>query len=88
MWYYSANRDEAVFVRPHEFDIFRHDAKEQVGFGGGGPHFCLGANLARREINLMFEEIFTHLPNLQITGQPDMLISAFINGVKRVPCVV
>ncbi len=86
MWYYSANRDEKVFDRPHEFDIFRPEAKEQVGYGAGGPHFCLGANLARREISLMFEEIFTHLPSLEIVGAPDHLVSAFINGIKRVPC--
>ena len=57
-----------------------------AGYGAGGPHFCLGANLARREIQFMFDEIFRELPGLEITGEPDRLVSAFINGVKRMPC--
>ena len=59
---------------------------EHVGFGAGGPHFCLGANLARREIKLMFEELFRRLPDIEITGEPDMLQCAFIHGIKRMPC--
>jgi cytochrome P450 len=86
MWYCSANRDERVFENPHVFDIERENAKEQVGYGAGGPHFCLGANLARREISVMFEELFTNLPDLEITGEPERLLSSFINGIKRVPC--
>jgi cytochrome P450 len=57
-----------------------------VGFGAGGPHFCLGANLARREIQVMFDEIRRRLPNMRITGEPAYLQSAFINGIKRMPC--
>ena len=56
------------------------------GFGAGGPHFCLGANLARREIRVMFDEILTRLPDLEVTGPPDMLRSSFIHGIKRMPC--
>ncbi len=85
LWYQSANRDEEVFTDPYVFDV-RRDPNEHVGFGGGGPHFCLGANLARREITVMMREIFTRLPGLQITGEPDYLQSAFIHGIKRMPC--
>jgi methyl-branched lipid omega-hydroxylase len=85
LWYNSANRDEAVFKDPYRFDVGR-TPNEHLGFGGPGPHFCLGANLARREITVMFREIFRRLPDLQITGQPDRLVSYFINGIKRMPC--
>jgi methyl-branched lipid omega-hydroxylase len=86
MWYWSANRDEGVFEDGDQFDIRRVNAMDMVGFGAGGTHFCLGANLARREIQVMFEEILTGLPDLQITGEPDRLMSGFINGIKRMPC--
>ena len=86
LWYNSANRDETVFVNPDEFDIARPLQPQQVGFGAGGPHFCLGANLARREIAVIFDEIRTRLPNLVITSEPDYLQSAFINGIKRMRC--
>jgi cytochrome P450 len=86
MWYWSANRDETVFSDGHRFDILRRNAKAQVGYGAGGPHFCLGANLARREITLMFQEIFQWLPDLKITGEPARLLSPFINGIKRMDC--
>ena len=86
LWYNSANRDETVFVNPDEFGIARPLQPQQVGFGAGGPHFCLGANLARREIAVIFDEIRTRLPNLVITSEPDYLQSAFINGIKRMRC--
>ena len=86
MWYWSANRDEAVFEDGARFDIARENAIDMVGFGGGGGHFCLGANLARREIHVMFDEIFKSLPDLETTGPPDRLQSNFINGIKRMPC--
>ena len=85
LWYNSANRDEAVFENPYQFDVTR-TPNEHVGFGGPGPHFCLGANLARREIKVMFERIFRRLPDLEITGEPDLLKSNFIHGIKRMPC--
>jgi methyl-branched lipid omega-hydroxylase len=85
MWFNSANRDEEVFADPYVFDV-RRTPNDHFGFGAGGPHFCLGANLARREITVMFREIFTRLPDLQITGEPDLLQSAFIHGIKRMPC--
>jgi methyl-branched lipid omega-hydroxylase len=86
MWYWSANRDEAVFPNGHAFDLRRRNAKEQAGYGGGGPHFCLGANLARREITVMFEELFRWFPDLRITSEPARLLSPFINGIKRMDC--
>lgn len=86
MWYCSGNRDERMFADPFTFDVRRPPAPAQIGFGAGGPHFCLGANLARREISVMFDEIRRRLPNMRITGEPAMLQSAFINGIKRMPC--
>ncbi|MCO5997294.1 cytochrome P450 [Actinoallomurus rhizosphaericola] len=85
LYYNSANRDETVFERPDVFDITR-DPNPHVGFGGPGPHFCLGANLARREITVMLRELFTRLPDIRAAGEPDRLLSGFINGYKRLPC--
>ena len=86
LWYNSANRDDTVFTDADRFDITRPLQPQQVGFGAGGPHFCLGANLARREIAVIFDEIRTRLPDLVITSEPDYLQSAFINGIKRMRC--
>ena len=86
MFYASGNRDERAFDNPYKFDITRTVTPAQVGFGAGGPHFCLGANLARREIAVMFDEIRRRMPNLRITGEPAYLQSSFINGIKRMPC--
>ena len=85
MFYNSANRDERAFPDPYRFDVTR-TPNEHVGFGAGGPHFCLGANLARREIKVVFEELFRRLPDIEISGEPDMLQSSFIHGIKRMPC--
>ena len=65
LWYNSANRDERVFADPYRFDVTRPLQPAQVGFGAGGPHFCLGANLARREITVMFDELRRRVPDLQ-----------------------
>jgi cytochrome P450 len=86
LFYESANRDERVFDRPEEFDIARPLHPAQVGFGAGGPHFCLGANLARREITVAFDEIRRRMPELRAVAEPDYLQSNFINGIKRLPC--
>ena len=86
MFYNSGNRDERVFDDPFAFDIARPQQPAQVGFGAGGPHFCLGANLARREMTVMFDEIQRRLPSLRITGEPEYLQSNFINGIKRMQC--
>ena len=85
MWYNSANRDEDVFEDPFRFDV-RRSPNEHVGFGGPGPHFCLGAHLARREIHLMFRELFLQLPDIQASGEPHRLVSFFIHGIKRMEC--
>jgi len=82
LWYGSGNRDEAVFENPHSFDITR-DNSAQIGFGGPGPHFCLGAHLARRQINVLFRELLTRLPDIAVVGEPDYLRSNFINGIKH-----
>ena len=85
MWYSSANRDEAVFDAPERFDVTR-TPNDHLGFGGPGPHFCLGAQLARREITVMFRELFRRLPDLEVVGEPAYLASNFINGIKHLPC--
>ena len=85
MWYNSANRDEDVFTDPQRFDVTR-TPNDHVGFGGPGPHFCLGAQLARREITVMFRELFRRLPDVEVVGEPAYLASMFINGIKHLPC--
>jgi methyl-branched lipid omega-hydroxylase len=85
LFYNSANRDERQFPDPYRFDVTR-TPNEHVGFGAGGPHFCLGANLARREIKVMWEELFRRLPDIEMSGEPAMLQSNFIHGIKRLPC--
>ncbi|MBB3603967.1 cytochrome P450 [Mycolicibacterium sp. BK556] len=84
MWYASANRDEDKFPDPWLFDVKR-TPNHHVGFGGGGAHFCLGANLARREIAVVFEELHRRIPDIAVTEEPAMLLSAFIHGIKRLP---
>ena len=86
LFYSSANRDERVFDQPDQFDVTRSLQPQQVGFGAGGPHFCLGANLARRELTIAFEELHRRLPSLRATSEPDYLQSNFINGIKRMSC--
>ncbi|HYD49151.1 MAG TPA: cytochrome P450 [Terriglobales bacterium] len=85
LWYCSGNRDEAIFPDPFRFDIGR-EPNEHVGFGGPGPHFCLGAHLARREITVMFREIFRRLPDIHAVSEPDRLQSFFIHGIKHLRC--
>ncbi|HEV7933627.1 MAG TPA: cytochrome P450 [Actinomadura sp.] len=87
LYYWSANRDEAVFAEPDRFDITRHP-NPHVGFGGPGPHFCLGAHLARREITVMFRELFRQVPEIRADGEPDRLLSNFINGIKHLPYAI
>jgi cytochrome P450 len=83
--YWSANRDESVFDDPLRFDITR-SPNPHVGFGGAGPHFCLGAHLARREITVMLRELLNRVPTIRAAGEPDRLLSSFINGVKHLRC--
>ena len=84
MYYPSANRDEDVFPDADRFDIGR-TPNEHVAFGPGGPHFCLGANLARLEIRVMFEELLRRLPDMELAGPVQRLRSNFINGIKHMP---
>jgi len=80
----SGNRDEEIFESPDVFDIGR-DPNPHIAFGGGGPHFCLGANLARMEIRVMFEHLLDRLPDIHQAGEAQRLQSRFINGVKHLP---
>jgi cholest-4-en-3-one 26-monooxygenase len=84
IWYISANRDEDVFDDPFTFDI-RRDPNAHVGFGGGGPHHCLGANLARMEIRVLLEEWARRVPTLEAAGDAEPLRSNFIAGIKHMP---
>jgi cholest-4-en-3-one 26-monooxygenase len=80
----SGNRDEEIFENPDVFDVGR-DPNPHIAFGGGGPHFCLGANLARMEIRVMFEHLLDRLPDIHQAGEVQRLQSRFINGVKHLP---
>jgi methyl-branched lipid omega-hydroxylase len=84
LYYWAANRDDAVFADPERFDITR-SPNPHVAFGGAGPHFCLGAHLARREITAMLRELMMRVPDIR-AGEPDRLLSNFINGIKHLPC--
>ncbi len=85
LFYWAANRDDAVFADPARFDITR-SPNPHVGFGAAGPHFCLGAHLARREITAMLRELLSRVPRIRATAEPDRLLSSFINGIKHLPC--
>ncbi|TDE35874.1 cytochrome P450 [Actinomadura sp. 6K520] len=85
LYYNSANRDESVFKDPYTFDITR-SPNPHVGFGAPGPHFCLGAHLARREVTVLLRELYKRLPDLHATDAPVRQRTSFINGIKSVPC--
>jgi cholest-4-en-3-one 26-monooxygenase len=80
--YRSANFDEEVFTDPQTFNILR-DPNPHVGFGGSGAHFCIGANLARMTINLIFNAVADHMPDLRSVGEPERLRSGWLNGIKH-----
>lgn len=84
IYYPSGNFDETVFDDPYTFDITR-DPNPHVSFGGGGPHFCLGAHLARLEVGIMFEQLALRLPDIRLTEEPERLKSNFVHGIKRMP---
>jgi cholest-4-en-3-one 26-monooxygenase len=84
IYYASANRDEDVFEDPYTFDITR-DPNPHISFGGGGPHYCLGSHLAKREVAIMFEQLATRVPDIQPDGDPVRLRSNFINGILELP---
>jgi cytochrome P450 len=83
MFYTSANRDETVFEAPERFDVTR-DPNRHAGFGGGGPHYCLGASFARTQLRQVFAELLERAPTLTL-GEPERLVGNFINGIKRMP---
>ncbi len=84
LFYWAANRDPKHFADPDRFDV-RRSPNPHVGFGGPGPHFCLGAHLARREMSVMFRELLTRIPDIHATAEPQRLQSMFINGIKHLP---
>ncbi|UDY34669.1 cytochrome P450 [Dermatobacter hominis] len=84
IWHISANRDEEVFEDPFRFDLERRP-NEHVAFGGGGAHYCLGANLAKLELEIIFAEVLSRMPDIAATGPAEMLRSNFIGGVKHLP---
>ncbi len=84
VWYRSANHDETVFDDPERFDVTR-DPNDHLGYGAGGPHFCLGAHLARMEIRIALEELYRRFPGLQVTAEPERVAMRQINGIKRLP---
>jgi cytochrome P450 len=84
MWYISANFDETVFADPLRFDIER-DPNDHVSFGKGGPHYCLGAPVARLQVKVTFEELLPRLASIELAGPAERLRSNFIHGIKRMP---
>jgi cytochrome P450 len=84
LFYGSANRDDEVFDSPHELRLDR-EPNPHVGFGGGGPHYCLGASLARTQMRSIFAELLTRLPDIEVE-EPEYLVTAFVNGIRRLPC--
>ena len=84
MWYISANFDETVFADPLRFDIER-DPNDHVSFGKGGPHYCLGAPVARLQARVTFEELLPRLRSIELAGSAERLRSNFIHGIKRMP---
>jgi cytochrome P450 len=84
LFYHSGNRDADAFEEPWRFDITR-DPNRHLGFGGGGPHYCMGASLARTQLQAIFDEMLRVIPDIEV-GEPELLRSAFIHGIKRMPC--
>jgi cytochrome P450 len=83
-WYISANRDEEQFPEPYRFDVARKP-NEHVTFGPGGPHFCLGAHLAKLETKVLFQELLPRLRSIELTGPVERMRSNFVNGIKHMP---
>jgi cytochrome P450 len=87
LFYGAANRDPRHFDEPERFDVLRNP-NPHVGFGGPGPHFCLGAHLARREVAVAFRQLLTRLPDIEITAEPTYLEALgvpLVGGIKRLP---
>jgi cholest-4-en-3-one 26-monooxygenase len=86
MWYVSSNRDETRYQEPQRFEVTRKP--EHQAFGAGGRHFCLGAALARLELEVLFEETLRRFPATELAGQPQMVESGFINQLKTLPVML
>jgi cholest-4-en-3-one 26-monooxygenase len=86
LWHTSANRDETIFERPNEFDVNR-PKKAHQSFGAGGPHFCIGNQLARLEVQILLRELLTNGPELSLDGKPERGWSIFINQLRTLPVV-
>jgi cholest-4-en-3-one 26-monooxygenase len=84
VFYASANRDEDVFEEPQRFDVGR-DPNPHVGFGGGGPHFCLGRHLAALELRVLMAALAERMPDIELDGEASRLRSNFLNGIKHMP---
>ena len=84
MLYASANRDETVFADPYKFDVTRNP-NPHVTFGGGGPHHCLGFNLAKMEMRILFEELMSRVAKVELVGEVTKLRTSFIHGIKQLP---
>jgi cytochrome P450 len=84
MYYGAANRDPEAFADPERFDLTRKP-NEHVAFGGGGPHFCLGAHIARIEIEELLREVLSRMDGLEFADEPTWLESNFISGLKQLP---
>ncbi|MCB0993566.1 MAG: cytochrome P450 [Acidimicrobiales bacterium] len=84
LWYPSGNRDDAVFDDPHRFDITR-SPNHHMAFGAGGPHYCLGANLAKLELKVMFEGLARRLPDIELAGPAERLRNNLLNAIKHLP---
>ncbi len=85
LFYHSGNRDDQAFADPWKFDLTRNPNRH-LGFGGGGPHYCMGASLARSQLKAIFGEMLRVMPDIE-ADEPELLRSAFIHGIKRMPCV-
>jgi cytochrome P450 len=86
MFYASGNRDEKVFDNPWQFDV-RRSPNNHVGFGGGGPHFCMGNMLAKTQLRAIFNELLHKVPDIQ-AGEPVQLVGNFVDAVKSMPCTL
>jgi cytochrome P450 len=84
MWFAAGNRDPEVFADPYRFDVTRYP-NDHVTFGKGSPHFCMGNNLARLEIRLMFETLLPRLKSVELAGDVRRVRSNFVNGIKTLP---
>ena len=83
MWYVSSNRDEDVYEDPDRFDVLRNP--EHQAFGAGGRHYCLGTALARLELRLLFEETLKRFPEMELDGEPQHVVSPFVNQLRTLP---